>query len=60
MNSEVKSRAHIEMLLAKKEVLEQRIHDEEKRPLPNDVLLHKMKREKLHLNDEVQQMKKIA
>ncbi len=60
MNDKLKSRAHMEMLIAKKEILDQKIHDEEKRPLPNDVLLHKMKREKLQIRDEVQQMKKAG
>jgi hypothetical protein len=33
-----------------------KLHDEEKRPLPNSSTIHKLKREKLRLKDQIDRM----
>ncbi len=44
---------HVAALKAKHEALEQRIHSEENRPQPDEMLLYTLKREKLRIKDEI-------
>lgn len=44
---------HIEALMAKHADLERAIEEEEHRPLPDDIRLHDLKREKLKIKDEI-------
>ncbi len=36
--------------------IEARVHEEETRPMPDAIQLHKLKREKLKLKDEIQRL----
>jgi hypothetical protein len=47
---------HIGSLKAKHAALDAAIHDEETRPLPDVARLHDLKRQKLKLKDEIEQM----
>lgn len=44
---------HIAALSAKHAELEQRIFSESQRPLPNDELLYRLKRQKLRIKEEI-------
>ena len=46
-------REHIEALRSKHAELEALIDEEEKRPAPDDIKLHELKREKLRIKDEL-------
>ena len=46
-------KAHVEALASKHAAVQQQIDREEQRPHPDDVLLHKLKKEKLRLKDEI-------
>ena len=48
--------AHIEALKEKHAVLETKLEKENSRPMPDDVLVHTLKREKLHLKDEIERL----
>lgn len=48
--------AHIDSLKAKHAALDQAIHDEETRPLPDVGRLHDLKRQKLKIKDELESM----
>lgn len=48
------AQAHIAALSRKHETLDNRISDEEHRPIPDNVVLGELKREKLRLKDEIQ------
>lgn len=45
--------AHTAALSAKHAELEQRIFSESRRPLPNDEVLYRLKREKLRIKEEI-------
>ena len=44
---------HVEALASKHAALQAQIDAEERRPHPDDVLLHRLKKEKLRLKDEM-------
>ena len=44
---------HVSALRAKHEKLDHRITDEEARPNPDTILIHKLKKEKLRLKEEL-------
>ncbi len=46
-------KAHVEALETKHAALQAQIDREEQRPHPDDILLHKLKKEKLALKDEI-------
>jgi hypothetical protein len=46
-------KAHVDALASKHAALQIQIEAEEQRPHPDDVLLHRLKREKLRLKDEI-------
>jgi len=46
----------IEALKARHQTLEQSIEDEEARPMPDDLHLAEMKKEKLRIKDEIAQL----
>lgn len=46
----------IESLRLKHQALEQELHDESLRPLPDSALIAKLKREKLRLKDEIERL----
>ncbi len=48
--------AHIEALKEKHAVLETKLDQENSRPMPDDALVHTLKREKLHLKDEIERL----
>jgi hypothetical protein len=45
--------AHVDALASKHAALQAQIDAEERRPHPDDVLLHRLKKEKLRLKDEM-------
>jgi hypothetical protein len=45
--------AHVDALASKHASLQSQIDAEERRPHPDDVLLHRLKKEKLRLKDEM-------
>lgn len=47
-------KAHVEALESKHAALQAQIDAEEQRPHPDDVLLHRLKKEKLRIKDEMQ------
>ena len=47
------SQEHVKMLILQKEKLNNKIHNEEKRPLPDIGLLHKLKWKRLKIDDEI-------
>lgn len=47
------SEAHIDALSRKHAALDEKIHVEENRPVPDSTILHELKREKLVLKDEM-------
>lgn len=47
-------KAHVEALASKHAALQAQIDREEQRPNPDDILLHKLKKEKLRLKDEIE------
>jgi len=47
------AKAHVEDLESKHAHVQSQIDLEERRPHPDDVLLHKLKKEKLRLKDEM-------
>jgi len=49
--------AHIEALKVKHSTLETKIEQENNRPMPDDALVHTLKREKLHVKDEIERLK---
>lgn len=49
--------AHIEALKEKHAVLETKIEAESSRPMPDDALVHTLKREKLHVKDEIERLR---
>ena len=51
--------ARIEALKEKHAVLEMKIDEENSRPMPDDALVHTMKREKLNLKDEIERGMKL-
>jgi hypothetical protein len=46
-------KAHVDALASKHAALQSQIDAEEQRPQPDDVLLHRLKKEKLRLKDEM-------
>jgi hypothetical protein len=46
-------REHIEALRSKHAELEAQINEEERRPAPDDIKIHELKREKLRIKDEL-------
>lgn len=44
---------HVEALASKHAALQAQIDREEQRPNPDDILLHRLKKEKLRLKDEI-------
>jgi hypothetical protein len=46
-------KAHVEELASKHAALDEMIHEEEHRPLPDMTRLHELKKEKLRLKDEL-------
>jgi hypothetical protein len=46
-------KAHVDDLTSKHAALQTQIDAEERRPHPDDVLLHQLKKEKLRLKDEM-------
>lgn len=51
------AQAHIAALSRKHETLNSRISEEEHRPVPDSMVLHELKREKLRVKDEMQHFK---
>ena len=47
------NKAHVEELASKHAALDNLIGQEEHRPLPDEVRLHELKREKLRLKDQI-------
>ena len=45
--------AHVDALASKHAALQIQIDTEEQRPQPDDVLLHRLKKEKLRIKDEM-------
>lgn len=45
-------------LMSKHETLDTKIEFEESRPHPNEVLLHELKKKKLHIKDELNALEK--
>lgn len=52
--------SHLKMLKNKHSNLEKAIHNELKRPYPNDNVLHVLKREKLHIKEEIYRLSACA
>lgn len=52
--------AHLEQLNAKHAKLEQQIQQEMRSPLPDTVLLTELKKQKLHIKDELSQKQAYA
>ncbi len=50
--------SHIESLKGRHASLENRIHDEDCRPKPNDDALNRLKLEKLRLKDEMERLQR--
>ena len=48
--------SHVEALKSKHAELEAQIEQENNRPLPDDVLIHELKRHKLRIKDELAQL----
>ena len=46
----------IESLRSKHAHLEQRLHEEEIRPHPDEALIHRLKKEKLEIKDEIERL----
>lgn len=46
---------HLTSLINKKNNIEIKINHENKRPLPNEVILHEMKAERLYLKEEIKE-----
>jgi len=46
----------IESLKAKHANLEQKLHEEETRPHPDETLIHRIKKEKLEIKDEIERL----
>jgi hypothetical protein len=46
-------KAHVEALETRHAAIQSKIDAEEQRPNPDDILLHKLKKEKLRLKDEI-------
>jgi len=46
-------KAHVEALETKHASIQSQIDAEERRPNPDDILLHQLKKEKLRLKDEI-------
>lgn len=46
-------KAHVEALASKHSALQAQIDAEERRPHPDDVFLHQLKKEKLRIKDEM-------
>lgn len=46
-------KAYVEALASKHAAIQSQIDAEEQRPNPDDILLHKLKKEKLRLKDEM-------
>lgn len=46
-------KAHVEALESKHAAIQSQIDTEERRPNPDDILLHQLKKEKLRLKDEM-------
>lgn len=51
---------HIKMLVLQKKKIDDRIHSEEKRPLPNEGILHQLKWRRLKINDEIQRYRQFV
>lgn len=51
---------HVESLRSKHAVLEQQIDDEMHRPLPDQAILTRLKREKLRIKDEIARLNSRA
>lgn len=47
-------------LKSKHHTLETKIHNEEKRPLPSDFLLKRLKLEKLHIKEELDKISAVS
>lgn len=50
----------LEALKSKHHMLETKIHNEEKRPLPSDYLLKQLKVEKLHVKEELDRLQEVS
>ncbi len=50
--------SHIESLKGRHASLEHRIHDEDRRPRPDDNALNRLKLEKLRLKDELERLRR--
>lgn len=48
---------HIKRLILRRKGIEDQIHNEEKRPLPNTSILHKLKWRRLVINDEIKHLR---
>jgi uncharacterized protein len=51
--------SHLEALKIKHQDLETRIADEERRPHPDDVTLHELKKQKLRVKDELVALERV-
>lgn len=51
--------SHMESLKAKHSDLESRIADEERRPHPDDVFISDLKKQKLRIKDELNQLVRV-
>lgn len=52
--------SHVQMLKNKHIDLEKAIHNELKRPYPNNNVIHMLKREKLHIKEEIYRLSAYA
>lgn len=52
--------AHLERLNVKHAELEQKIHKEMRSPMPDTVMLSKLKKQKLHIKDELLQKRDLV
>lgn len=48
--------ARISALKERHAALEEKLNEEANRPMPDDAAIHAIKREKLHLKDEIQRL----
>lgn len=51
-------KTHINMLNQQVKSLDTKIHNEQKRPLPDEDILHMLKLKRLKIQDEIQRLKK--
>lgn len=51
------TQSHLERLLERHEELELQIREEQHRPKPNEILIHELKRTKLHIKEQIEALR---